>query len=240
MPAAKTPSRIESSVVAEEDEGTVARGLHVCKTIPVGPADEDWPISRTPLAHPQARRAGPVVHRIPAVGDIQVRFVMPDPNAPPGWSYNPASWAQRLPIIGAAAVGFVIAGYLALCQAGVFESVWDPVFGSGSAVVLNSWVAKGAERYLGVSDAALGALGYLCDAVAGVIGGTRRWRTMPWVVLLFGVLVGPLGAVSIALVILQPFVGGWCFLCLVTAFISVLMIGPAMDEVLASLQHLRR
>jgi hypothetical protein len=29
-------------------------------------------------------------------------------------------------------------------------------------------------------------------------------------------------------------------LCLVTAIISVVMIGPAMDEVLASLQHLRR
>jgi hypothetical protein len=164
---------------------------------------------------------------------------VPDPNAPPGWSYNPASWSQRLPIVGAAVIGFFIAGYLALYQAGVFATVWDPVFGSGSIVVLNSWVAQGAERTLGVSDAALGALGYLADAVAGVVGGNRRWKTMPWVVLLFGVFVGPLGAVSITLVILQPFVGGWCFLCLVTAFISVLMIGPAMDEVLASLQYLR-
>jgi hypothetical protein len=166
--------------------------------------------------------------------------VTADPNAPPGWSYNPASWPQRLPIVGAAVVGFLIAGYLALYQAGVFATVWDPVFGAGSEVVLNSWVAKGTERNLGISDAALGALAYLADAVAGLIGGSRRWKTMPWVVLLFGVFVGPLGAVSIALVILQPFVGGWCFLCLVTAFISVVMIGPAMDEVLASLQHLRR
>ena len=164
---------------------------------------------------------------------------MPEPNAPPGWTYNPAAWSQRLPIVGAAVVGFLIAGYLALYQAGVFETVWDPVFGAGSAIVLSSWVAEGTERYLGLSDAALGALGYLADAVAGVIGGTRRWKTMPWIVLLFGFFVGPLGAVSIALVILQPFVGGWCFLCLVTAFISVVMIGPAMDEVLASLQYLR-
>lgn len=163
---------------------------------------------------------------------------MPDVNAPPGWTYNPAAWSQRLPIVGAAVIGFFIAGYLALYQAGVFGSVWDPVFGGGSAVVLSSWVAEGAERSVGLSDAALGALGYLADAVAGLVGGTRRWRTMPWVVVLFGLLVGPLGAVSITLVILQPFVGGWCFLCLVTAFISILMIGPAMDEVLASLQHL--
>jgi len=93
---------------------------------------------------------------------------------------------------------------------------------------------------LGVSDAALGAFGYFADVLTGLIGSSRRWRTMPWLVVLFGLFVGPLGAVSILLVILQPFVGGWCLLCLVTAFISVVMIGPAMDEVLASLQHLRR
>lgn len=165
---------------------------------------------------------------------------MTDADTPPGWSYNPASWPQRLPIVATAAVGFLIAGYLALYQARVFPTVWDPAFGDGSQVVLNSWVAKRTEQTFGVSDAALGAFGYLADAVTGVIGGTRRWRTMPWLVALFGLLVGPLGAVSILLVILQPFVGGWCLLCLVTAFISVVMIGPAMDEVLASLQHLRR
>jgi hypothetical protein len=32
----------------------------------------------------------------------------------------------------------------------------------------------------------------------------------------------------------------WCTLCLASAVISVAMIGPAVDEVLASLQHLRR
>jgi hypothetical protein len=165
---------------------------------------------------------------------------MTDADTPPGWSYNPASWPQRLPIVAADAIGFLIAGYLALYQAGVFPTVWDPVFGAGSEVVLNSWVAKETERTLGVSDAALGAFGYFADVLTGVIGSTRRWRTMPWLVVLFGLFVGPLGAISILLVILQPFVGGWCLLCLVTAFISVVLIGPAMDEVLASLQHLRR
>jgi uncharacterized membrane protein len=64
---------------------------------------------------------------------------------------------------------------------------------------------------------------------------------MPWIVLLFGVAVGPLGAVSVALVILQPVVfGSFCSLCLASAVVSVLLVGPAMDEVLASLQHLRR
>ena len=41
--------------------------------------------------------------------------------------------------------------------------------------------------------------------------------------------------------ILQPVLfDAWCTLCLFTAALSVLMIGPAMDEVLASLQHLKR
>lgn len=64
---------------------------------------------------------------------------------------------------------------------------------------------------------------------------------MPWIVILFGFAVGPLGAVSILLVILQPVLfDSFCTLCLVTALISVVMIGPALDESLASLQHLRR
>jgi hypothetical protein len=53
--------------------------------------------------------------------------------------------------------------------------------------------------------------------------------------------VGPLGLVSILLVILQPMLfHAWCTLCLASAAISIAMIGPAMDELLASLQHLRR
>jgi len=81
----------------------------------------------------------------------------------------------------------------------------------------------------------------LSDAIAGLVGGVRRWRTMPWIVVLFGLLVGPLGGVSVLLVILQPAVlDAWCTLCLVTAATSIVMIGPAMDEVLAALQHLKR
>lgn len=112
---------------------------------------------------------------------------MTDSDAPPGWSYNPSTWSQRLPLVGAATVG------------------------------------------------------YLADAVTGAVGGTRRWKTMPWIVILFGIAVGPLGIVSIALVMSQPLVvGAWCTLCLASAVISVVMIGPATDEMLASLQHVKR
>ncbi len=162
---------------------------------------------------------------------------MAESDAPPGWSYNPSTWGQRLPIVGLALVGFLIAGYLALYQWGIFSGVWEPFFGDGSRVILNSSIS----RILPIPDAALGALGYLADAVTGVIGRRGRWRTMPWIVILFGLAVGPLGAVSILLVILQPVLfGEFCTLCLASAVISVAMIGPAMDEFLASLQWVKR
>ena len=161
-----------------------------------------------------------------------------DSDTPPGWDYNPSTWLQRAPIIALAILGFVIAAYLAAFQIGLVETVWEPFFGSGSRRILTSWVS---ELLHPVPDAGLGAFGYLLDAVAGAIGGRRRWRTMPWMVVIFGLAVGPLGVVSVLLVILQPVLfDTWCTLCLASGAISVLMIGPAMDEMLASLQHLRR
>ena len=160
-----------------------------------------------------------------------------DRQAPPGWSYNPSAWPQRLPIVGLALVGTGIATYLALYQVGMIAGVWEPFFGGGSRVILDS----GVSRILPIPDAALGAFGYLLDALTGAVGGASRWRRMPWLVILFGLAVGPLGAASIMLVILQPLLyDSFCTLCLTSAAISVLMIGPAMDEFLASLQHVRR
>lgn len=162
---------------------------------------------------------------------------MKEPDVPPGWTYNPSTWGQRLPIIGLALVGFAIATYLALYQWRVIPTVWEPFFGNGSRKILNSRIS----HLLPIPDAALGALGYLADAVTGAIGGRGRWRSMPWIVILFGLAVGPLGGISILLVILQPvLLDAWCTLCLASAVISVLMIGPAMDEMLASLQYVRR
>lgn len=163
--------------------------------------------------------------------------MMRDNRIPPGWDYNPASWGQRIPIVVMAVIGFAIATYLSLYQFEILASVWEPFFGNGSVKILNSPVSN----FLPIPDAALGALGYLADALGGVIGGTRRWKTMPWIVVFFGIAVGPLGLVSVMLVIFQPVLfDAWCTLCLVTAFISVVMIGPSMDEVLATLQYLKR
>ncbi|WP_188186855.1 vitamin K epoxide reductase family protein [Nonomuraea sp. SYSU D8015] len=156
---------------------------------------------------------------------------------PAGWQSNPSAWSQRLPLVALAAAGFAIAGYLALYQYRVVSTVWEPFFGQGSRIVLNSPLS----RVLPVSDATLGAGSYLLDAVTGVIGGVRRWRSMPWIVIVFGIAVGPLGLVSVLLVIAQPVLyGAYCALCLASAVISLSMIPGAMDEVLASLQQLRK
>ncbi len=160
-----------------------------------------------------------------------------DRDVPAGWDKNPSSWSDRLPIVALALVGCVIAMYLALYQWGVFLTVWEPFFGDGTLTILNSRISQ----ILPIPDAAMGAFGYFLDAAMGVIGGRARWRTMPWIVIVFGLAVGPLGIVSVMLVIFQPVLfDAWCTLCLASALVSVLMIGPAADEILASLQYLRR
>ena len=162
---------------------------------------------------------------------------MKEDAVPPGWSYDPAAWSQRLPLVSIAFLGFCIALYLAAYQLKWIGNVWEPFFGNGTKIILNSPIS----RVLPVPDAALGALGYMLDIVSGVIGSPLRWRTMPWIVLLFGFAIGPLGAISVLLVILQPVLyDAWCTLCLLSALLSIVMIGPAMDEVLASLQYLKR
>ncbi len=90
-------------------------------------------------------------------------------------------------------------------------------------------------------DAALGAIAYLGDAVFGLAGSTHRWRARPWLVVLFGIDVIPLGGVSAVLVVVQATVlGQWCFLCLVTAVMSLVLVYWAYDEVWSSLLFLRR
>jgi hypothetical protein len=154
----------------------------------------------------------------------------PGPEIPPGWSYNPSGWYQRGPIIAMAFVGFFLSRYLAAYQLGHVSYPWDPFFGDGTRRVLDSQVSKAFP----VSDAGLGAVSYMIEALSGFMGGTNRWRTMPWMVLMFGVLVVPLGIVSLVLVVLQPVsVGAWCTLCLVTAAAMLIMISPAIDEVVA-------
>ena len=161
--------------------------------------------------------------------------------AAPPFHRNPSAWSQRIPLCILAGIATVIASYMALFQWGLIASVWDPLFGPGSERVLTSPAAKTMDRWLHIPDAAFGAWGYLSEVVLGLVGSTRRWQYRPWMVLLFGIDVIPLGGVSAILVLIQGFViGAWCTLCLTTAIISLILVVLAYDEVWASLCYLRR
>src|SRR5918999_500729 len=166
----------------------------------------------------------------------------PDLNASaPPWKYNPSSWRQRVPICLLAGVAFLIAAYMALYQWRLIGDVWDPIFGEQTRHVLDSGVSEQMRRWFRIPDAALGALAYLGDLIFGLAGSTRRWQYRPWMVLLFGLDVIPLGIVSALLVVLQgTVVGAWCFLCIVTAVISLVLVVMAYDEVWSSLLYLKR
>ena len=168
--------------------------------------------------------------------------VLPDLNvAAPPWEHNPSAWRQRVPICLLAGVATVISVYLALYQWRLIGSVWDPFFGEQSAHVLDSEASETMRRWIGAPDAALGALAYLGDLIFGLAGSTRRWQYRPWLVVLFGLDVIPLGIVSVILIVLQgTVVGAWCFLCLVTAAISLALIALAYDEVWSSILYLWR
>tara|TARA_R110002049_G_scaffold50370_3_gene143135 strand:+ start:182913 stop:183524 length:612 start_codon:yes stop_codon:yes gene_type:complete len=162
-----------------------------------------------------------------------------DASVPP-YHHNPSAWSQRLPICLLAFVAAAISTHLSMYQWGLIDSSWDPVFGESSNRVLESDTAKRMFGILGIHDAALGVLAYLGDAILGFAGSTRRWQYRPWLVVLFGIDVIPLGIVSVILVLCQAFiVGEWCFLCLVTATISLILVYWAWDEVRASLTYLK-
>ena len=159
----------------------------------------------------------------------------PGPDIPRGWSYNPSSWPQRAPIIALALVGFFLSRQMAAFELGQVTTFADPFFGTGTVNVLTSDVS----RSFPIPDAGLGAFAYMIEFLMGFMGDKARWRTMPWMVTFFGILVVPLGVVSITLIILQPLaVGAWCTPCLIAAAAMLIMISLTLDEVVAMLQFL--
>jgi hypothetical protein len=165
------------------------------------------------------------------------------PDSPPGWSFNPSSWTQRLPVIALALVGLLISRYLAAYQLGHIDSVWEPFFPggpdprNGTEEIITSSVSEAWP----VPDAGLGALTYALEILTGIVGSQRRWRTLPALVLLFGLMIVPLGVVSIFFIIIQPiWIGTWCTLCLIAAAAMLVQIPYSLDELLATTQFLLR
>lgn len=157
----------------------------------------------------------------------------------PSLSYNPSTWSQRIPIAILGGIAFFIALYLGLFQWELIPTVWDPIFGDGTQNVLRSAASHEMTKWIHMPDAAFGSFAYLGDAIYALAGSTRRWQDRPWLVILFGLDVIPLGLVSAILVGVQGLiVGSWCFLCLVTALISLTLVYLAYDEVFASCLYL--
>ncbi len=144
---------------------------------------------------------------------------------------NPSSWSHRGAILALAVVGLLVSSYLTSYQLGIVGTVWDPLFGSGSSArILHSPLS----RTLPVPDAMLGAFGYVVDLILTSIGGEQRWRTLPEVVMLLGLVVALMALVSIGLVCYQAIVvTTFCTLCLVSAAASLAILPLAWQEVSA-------
>ena len=159
---------------------------------------------------------------------------------PTGWEDNPTTWPKRIVLATLALLGFAVALYLALFQVSalyfpdlpinVVGSVWDPFFDSYEVLDFLKW-----------PDAIPGVLAYGAEVVLNFLGDKYRWRTAPWTVIAFGLIIFPAAAVSTVLLMVQPiFVGSWCTLCIASALLSFVICGLGADEVLATLQHLKR
>jgi len=180
---------------------------------------------------------------IPPTPGVSARAMASDDDRPLGWNYSPSSYSQRIPIVALAFVGLFVSRYLAAYQMGHIDSLWDPFFASGEAARNGSEavVTSALSRGFPIADAGLGAFAYGLDILAGAIGDRRRWRTMPWMVFLFGLLVIPLGFVSVSFIIIQPpLIGSLCTLCILQAAVTVILIPYSVDEVLATVQYLSR
>jgi nucleoside-diphosphate-sugar epimerase/uncharacterized membrane protein len=179
---------------------------------------------------------------VPMMPGMSHEGMMDESTVPPGWTYPPSSWLQRLPIIALGVFGFFIARYLTAYQLGQIGAVWEPFFSSGKDQNGTEYIiTSDVSRAWPIADAGLGATSYMIEALMGAMGTATRWRTMPWMVTFFFILVVPLGGVSIFFIIIQPImIGTYCTLCLIAAAAMLIMIPLTLDEVVAMGQYMLR
>jgi hypothetical protein len=165
-------------------------------------------------------------------------FMQMGPPTPPGWSYNPSSWPQRAVLVAIALIGLMVSRYLAAYQLGYLDEVWDPFFGSASTrSVLDSEIS----HMMPISDAGPGGIAYSVEFLMAFMGGVARWRTMPWMVTLFGILVIPLGLAHVTLVMSMPVsVHTFSTLAVLAGIVMLPMVALTVDEVVAMGQHMKQ
>ena len=179
---------------------------------------------------------------VPMMPGMSMAGMMDRKSIPPGWTYGPSTDAQRFPIAALGLVGLLISRLLTAYQLGHIESVWEPFFLGSSADPRNGTeeiITSDVSKAWPIPDAGLGAVSYTFEILMAVMGTRARWRTMPWMVTFFGILVIPLGVVSIYFIVIQPIViGTWSTPALIAALAMVIMIPFALDEVIAMGQFL--
>lgn len=179
---------------------------------------------------------------VPMMPGMSMAGMMDPKVVPPGWTYCPSTGAQRLPIAALGLIGLLISRMLTAYQLGHVDHAWEPFFAgnpmdpkNGTEEIITSSVSKAWP----IPDAGLGAVSYTLEILMAVMGGRDRWRTMPWMVTFFGILVIPLGVVSVYFIIIQPIViGTWSTPALIAALAMLIMIPFALDEVIAMGQFL--
>jgi nucleoside-diphosphate-sugar epimerase/uncharacterized membrane protein len=179
---------------------------------------------------------------VPMMPGMSMEGMMDPKVVPPGWSYCPSTGAQRLPIAVMGLIGLLISRMLAAYQLGHIDHAWEPFFAgslqdprNGTEEIITSEVSRAWP----IPDAGLGAVSYMLEILMAVMGTRARWRTMPWMVTFFGILVIPLGVISIYFIIIQPIViGTWSTPALIAGLAMLVMIPFAIDEVVAMGQYL--
>lgn len=179
---------------------------------------------------------------VPMMPGMSMEGMMDPKNVPPGWSYCPSTGAQRLPIALMGLVGLLISRMLTAYQLGHVDSAWEPFFTGSLQDPRNGTeeiITSDISRAWPIPDAGLGAVSYMLEILMAVMGTRDRWRTMPWMVTFFGILVIPLGVISVYFIIIQPImIGTWSTPALIAGLAMLIMIPFAIDEVIAMGQYL--
>lgn len=179
---------------------------------------------------------------VPMMPGMSMAGMMDPKVVPPGWTYCPSTGAQRLPIAVLGLIGLLISRMLTAYQLGHVSYAWEPFFAGNPLDPKNGTeeiITSAVSRAWPIPDAGLGAVSYMLEILMAVMGTRDRWRTMPWMVTFFGILVIPLGVVSVYFIIIQPIViGTWSTPALIAALAMLVMIPFALDEVVAMGQFL--
>ncbi len=157
------------------------------------------------------------------------RFLLPRSKPPTGWSYNPASLPRRIGLLALTlfALGINLLNYIAV-QPG--ESVWSYLFTSGTR-----------DSSAVCPDSVVTAIGFSVVALLLAIGGQHRWKNQPWAVMLFAIAATALTCtVAIQTILKVSMMGKAGVSDVISTLIAFIVVAPAMAELLATLQNLKR